>query len=1034
MILRYRKHLLASASSAFALLASVSPTGVMAQAAPGTTPEAAPALPKTYSPEPKEDKDIVVTGSRIRRNNFDTPSEVNVISKQDFDGAGYRDIASALQSATITSGTSQINGAFLGFVSEGGPAANTIGLRGLGSSRTLLLLNGRRLAPSGVGPQLVAADLNVLPTAIVDRTEILREGASSVYGSDAIAGVINVITDTKLNGITIEGFDSQPTGTGGAGNTLRGSIAAGKVFNRGHISASFEYKNAQGLVASSRPGFSCPRDLLYNPSTGAEVGAIDPATGGLSCYPYALGSGAGIASGYGIAEGFNGTFNRITYTNGNINTLNTVNGLTRVSPSPVQNEDTVISPIKTYTGYLNGAYELQALGDAEIYGEALFTRRESHQQSASQLSINQANLSPGVQVYGGSYAGTPVSAYGYPTSPFFPKSVAAAGYNYFTPFIVPQQLSTSTQRVDYVRANGGIRGKLNIGDWRYDANFQYSHTNSTNTTTGLTTSSRFSNSLQAVAAPAGTPANLITTAIAGEAGAGGNYTCASNVSAAGTYIPGSSCVPIDIYNPKTVINGAIPSNVYNYLFQPETDRTKYTEETISINLDGTLFTLPAGAVKAAVGFEHRYDSLDDTPPLDAQNGDLYNYSSGGITKGTDEVNEAYGELNVPVLADKPWAKLMELDLSGRYTHYRSYGHDFTYHINGQYAVNDMVRFRGNYGTSFRAPNLYEQFIANQTGFLGGGVDPCSQYGTVVAPGTTLYKNCTAALSGTGVPGGPTAFVANAGPEIITEGGAGKVKSETSTTWGGGMVLTAPAHTIDLSLALDYFNITVNGEIQQLGQTILTRCYEATDFGASNPYCALIAPREVGGSQPGTLTSFQNPYINVAKQKASGVDFDLQYATHVLGGRFSARVQGTRNIHQEYQPFAGEPIVDYNGTLGEQGAGAGPKVVGDFQANWTDKTRTFSVQYGLKYVGKQDSTALVGQYTAGLGLGNVNTIAYVNPYFEHSISFKFHFPDLGDFTVGVTNLTDSHPPLVSQTPLTSGEYTRIGNYFNSSNYD
>jgi outer membrane receptor protein involved in Fe transport len=155
---------------------------------------------------------IVVTGTRIPHSNFNTPSPLDIVTRDDRVLAGVRSTADVLDNATVTSGSSQINGAFLGFVSEGGPAADTIGLRGLGSQRTLVLLNGRRLAPSGVGPQLVSADLNVLPTAVVKQMQILREGASSVYGSDAIAGVINIITDDKLDGITVDGYANLPTG------------------------------------------------------------------------------------------------------------------------------------------------------------------------------------------------------------------------------------------------------------------------------------------------------------------------------------------------------------------------------------------------------------------------------------------------------------------------------------------------------------------------------------------------------------------------------------------------------------------------------------------------------------------------------------------------------------------------------------------------------------------------------------------------------------------------------------------------------
>ncbi|MDQ2877895.1 MAG: TonB-dependent receptor plug domain-containing protein, partial [Pseudomonadota bacterium] len=214
---------------------AISPAAAQVTGTPvDTTPQVAPnnqnnALPSQATPTKGEGDDIVVTGSRIRRDNFSTASPVDIITREDRVLAGSRSTADVLQSSSVTSGTSQVNGSFLGFVSEGGPAASTVGLRGLSSSRTLVLLNGRRLAPAGVGPQLVAADLNVLPTAIVQRIEVLREGASSVYGSDAIAGVINVITDAKINRITADLFTDQPIEHGGGGRNYRASLTAGHV-------------------------------------------------------------------------------------------------------------------------------------------------------------------------------------------------------------------------------------------------------------------------------------------------------------------------------------------------------------------------------------------------------------------------------------------------------------------------------------------------------------------------------------------------------------------------------------------------------------------------------------------------------------------------------------------------------------------------------------------------------------------------------------------------------------------------------------
>lgn len=167
---------------------------------------------------------IVVTGSRIRRDEFSAAEPITVITSKEMTQAGFNSTADALQSNSVTAGASQINNYYGGFVTDGGVGANTLGLRGLGPNRTLVLLNGRRLAPGGTRGSVLAADLNVLPNAIVDRIEVLEAGASSVYGSDAVAGVVNIITDNELRGLQFEASGTLPEVGAGSSYRLAGSF------------------------------------------------------------------------------------------------------------------------------------------------------------------------------------------------------------------------------------------------------------------------------------------------------------------------------------------------------------------------------------------------------------------------------------------------------------------------------------------------------------------------------------------------------------------------------------------------------------------------------------------------------------------------------------------------------------------------------------------------------------------------------------------------------------------------------------------
>jgi outer membrane cobalamin receptor len=205
----------------------------MAQTQPQTPPTdeteatVTPAPETVTEPNGQADSAITVTGSRLRRDTYSSVEPVTVITKEEITLSGFNGSVDALQSSGVTQGAAQINNAFGGFVTEGGTGANTLGLRNLGPARTLILLNGRRLAPSGTRGLVQAADLNVLPSSIVSSIEILKAGASSVYGSDAIAGVVNIITDTKLRGLTLQAQVNVPEIGAGINRRLAASFGFG---------------------------------------------------------------------------------------------------------------------------------------------------------------------------------------------------------------------------------------------------------------------------------------------------------------------------------------------------------------------------------------------------------------------------------------------------------------------------------------------------------------------------------------------------------------------------------------------------------------------------------------------------------------------------------------------------------------------------------------------------------------------------------------------------------------------------------------
>ncbi|WP_313046109.1 TonB-dependent receptor plug domain-containing protein, partial [Brevundimonas sp.] len=223
--------------------------------------------------------EIVVVGSRIRRDNYNAPSPTQVVTREEATLQGFASTTEALQSTAVTGGTSQITSAYGGYVTDGGPGANTIGLRGMGPSRTLVLLNGRRVSPAGSRGSVGSADLNVLPTAMIDRVEVLRDGASSVYGSDAVAGVVNIQTRKNFEGLIFEAQRNEPLEANGNGGSTRLSLTAGARGDRWRAAGSIERYERDELTLRDREFTRCQTDGRRN---GRDF--IDPLTGMSKCY------------------------------------------------------------------------------------------------------------------------------------------------------------------------------------------------------------------------------------------------------------------------------------------------------------------------------------------------------------------------------------------------------------------------------------------------------------------------------------------------------------------------------------------------------------------------------------------------------------------------------------------------------------------------------------------------------------------------------------------------------------------------------
>jgi outer membrane receptor protein involved in Fe transport len=984
-----------------AMLAAAAAGAAWAADAP---PAAAPPVAAVAAAEEKpadEVQTVVVTGSHIRKDQFTSASPIQVIKRDQSVLAGLVTSTEILQGSTVSGGGNQINNYFGGYVTDGGPGANTLSLRGLGAVRTLVLLNGRRLVPAGTRGSVGSADLNVLPSAIVDRYEILKDGASSIYGSDAVAGVVNIITRKGINDFTVEGQRVQ-TFEGG-GNQTRISFVGGHTWDRFELSGSIELYDRMNLAMGQRDWARCPTAEFVDPATGdyAPGTLLNPNTGEPICFPISALTGTnGIAHNYIVSpqyvydpelDTWEWIGNRWAPDASVTGPLAGWRNVDSAARRPAFDErmlnESLISPTRNITAFFNGSYDLRGFGNAEAYFEVLLSRRDSKQIGSRQLSLDYQldssfNNHPFVpaEIYNG-------GAIDWQQNPLGHEVIARA-FSFWGN-------DTSRQTGNFGRLIAGLRGDLPfLGDWAYDAHVGAGRADASYTFESFL-EDRIYNSLYVTAVDPSTTTDP-TRSVGGL-----TYTCQVNVAT-----PGTGCVPAPLLD-AVFLGGTVDEAYRNYVWQPVTGHTTFDEIAFSAIADGSLFSLPYGKLRAAVGVEYRTDKFTDTPSQDSIDDNLYNFTSAGITHGKDAVREVFAEVEAPLLRGVAFAQDLTLNVSGRYTDYNSYGSEETFKLGLNYEPFTWLKLRGTTGTSFRAPAIFEQYLAPTSGFLSGQSDPCYDYGNELPPTSTRYQNCASE-------GLPLDWGANGGVEVVSAGGvATGLRSENSRADTIGIVFqpTLSARVGGLALAVDWWRIKVTDEVAQLGAgNLLQLCYDDPQFRSGGSYCA-FSSRDVNDD----LTVNDN-YVNIATQYVGGLDFNLRYTRDIALGDLTVDLRATRYQRQDYRLLPADPLDRLNGTLNV------PQWVGDAEFKYEWKDWTF--YYFLNYVDSMDSNEYVGVDPT------VDPYDFkVSAYVTQNASVRYESKNKWSVTLGVRNFTDEKPKTIS-----ASAYDRLGNSLLYSGYD
>jgi outer membrane receptor protein involved in Fe transport len=883
----------------------------------------APAQEATQEGSSAPVEEIVVSGTRLATSDLFATSPITSVGQTEIQGLGTVNVESVLSSLPQVAPSD--NGS-----NNDGQGVSTVNLRNLGTSRTLVLVNGRRYIYFN---QNQVVDLNTIPTPLIESVDVVTGGRSAVYGSDAIAGVVNFRLKENFQGLEARGLFTQtrPYNDGQQGDvSITGGINTPD--NRGNITGFVEYNKTLGIRSRARPFSSVP----YDDS----------------------GEGSLIVGGSGAIPG--GRLQGLTFPDGT------------TAPSRRFLPD----------GSL-GSYSFDQ--NAYNYDADLYNQYPNERETAALFA--HYDLTDSVRIYGESQFIRSTSNLGLPPTPSFGQPVTLQVNSPFLPAATQSYLQQfdpnntgyvnaglSDRFVDFgLRGNdfkrqayrvlGGVKGQL-PADWQYDGYVMFSETHTRQTQSGLLRTSALVDSVDTAFADPATldSANPVLSPypIAGLSN-GGTLVCASAAARA------KGCVPANVFGVGRISQAAV-----DYVGVNTYDTTSANTVVASLVFTNeSLFNIPTGGpVGLVVGGEYRREAATYTPdPIEASF-DITGGAAGLATHGGYNVKEFLTETNVPLLVDKPFAKHLELNAAARYSDYSiaQTGGVKSYSFGVSYAPVQDILLRGQYQRATRAANINELYGGRSQG-AATVADPCNN----LTPGSTLAQRCIAAglnpaLIGQNFDQTPEYF------DVV--GGNSGLRAETSDTWTGGIVLR-PSVVPKLNLSVDYYHISIKDYIDEVGVgNILNLCY-TQGLGS---YCNLI---ERSGAT-GQLTAVNDLNLNAGSLTTSGVDFGVSYLFDMPGlltptSSLGVNLQATRLMDHTLVPVASIPALSNQcaDKFGATCADPEPRWKGVATVTWTNGP--LMVLGRWRYIGNSYDDGTLGYPLAVTELSPVNYFDLTGSY-------------------------------------------------------
>jgi len=960
------------------------------QTSPSTPGDTAQSVPEGAAPEaagPSERKqaqeEIVVTGSRVRRKDLTTPAPVTVINRQQIQTSGVANIGDFLQQLPEQGNAANTQ------VNNGGDGETQISLRSLGAGRTLVLIDGKRMVAGGGGAGSTftggVVDLNTIPTAAIERVEILKDGASAIYGSDAIGGVVNIITRRRMNGIEASAYAGTSQHADGTVYDL--SILGGASNDKGSFILGAGYYDQKLMYAGARDW--AVNALAYDYTVGAigkggssavpqgRVNGLDPTT----CTTALCTS---LTGAFGPTRR-NWIYDPAAPACSGLQS-NPLSGCQADGWRPFNNAkdlynyqavNYLITPSTRYSFFGNGEFHVSDY--ARVYSQASFVNRQSSILLAPEplFTIN---------------SGLTVSA-----------------TNAFNPFgkdltDVRRRLVELSGRsngfdLDTIRLVAGMDGTMpeSFGPfhgWYWDASFNFGRGSGLTTYFGSLNTQLTQNGL----------------------GPSSGGQC---IGAGGAPIP--ACTPVDLFHGAGTITPEMATTLGLY----KGINQGWNQQAVTeVNLSGELFTVaadrPAGL---ALGFQHRNEWGGYIPNSIAQ-AQLDTDFNSFATQGSYYVNEVYAELDVPLVSRMPFAEEIEVQGAFRGFDYSTFGTGGTFKLGARWRPIQDFTLRGTYSTGFRAPGIPELYAGRAPNFPAA-TDPCDTTNPAYA------SQCGTALNNQG---GLIQI-----PETI--GGNANLQPERARIWTVGAVFE-PTMVRGFTLTTDYYYIKIKNALGLQSPTtigasigvgaILHACYPGAGGTPDPNACALITR-----DPSGVITNVEDINVNQGDISTSGIDLAAQYNLPTDFGRFLFRLNGNYLIYLTATPFPNTTIEG----KGNYDLGVNPALKFNAGINYTLGGLDLGV-FG-RFVGPftecADSNA---GGSSGAACSYHVTAASGQPFPTHQVPAEMTFDVSGayklrnpagttTFSAGIRNIFNTNPVRVYNSFLTYADtsaYDFVGRFF------